>query len=909
MFKRLLKIILSLNLIVISFIFFVFAEKQIITIDDILKVDRVSDLQISPDCKYVVWVQSKPDFKKDKRINHLWMAFLKEKIEPIQLTRGENSNWSPRWSPDGKRLAFLSDRKKKSQIFIMPILGGEPEQVTDVKMGIIRFAWRNNHSIIFSARENEYFYEKKAKERKDDAKVIDDIEAFYPIRLFEINLKDKKIIRITKNKDRIQNFAISPNGNWAITMHIDTPLYEVEAKHRPKYFLINLNDYTVKEIWKEKYFSPTRFQWSYDSRKVFLIEEKSNYEEKRAPGIPFLYEYNLEKNKCQLIPINWEKGIGEIYGRIFDAEKNKIVTSLANGVINPLIVLERSQKSDKWRIFKINHKMAANISNHDLGKDGKTFVFIHSTSSTLPALYCGELSKNKLINVRKLVQFNKHLKNKFIAKSEIIRWKSKNGREIEGILYYPKDYEKGKRYPLIVSIHGGPSAYDPDWFTLSWGDYPHLLAGKNCFVLFVNYSGSSNYGLEFLESIFGKYYELEIPDILSGIDYLIDKGLVDPDKLGLMGWSNGAILSIGLVVETDRFKVACCGAGDVNWISDYGNCRFGPQFDNLYLGGPFREKLDVYIKKSPIFRLDRVKTPTLILFGDKDTNVPTEQGFEHYRTLQQIGKVPVRFVLFPGEPHGFRRISHQRRKIEEELAWFDKYLFGKEEKKNKALKKGSPLDIALKKDFKYDEEGNLGIIINGILVPETVRIGKIEVGRFEVTRAQFAQFLRENKDINTSSIVGWTEKGFKPGTQNYPVSGIDFEIAIKYCKWLSEKTGEKYRLPKEKEMKEWLEKCTGNENTLCYWAGYNLSPDEADMLEEKFQELEKTQGLILPVGYFNASFGKIYDLNGNVSEWCVKENGEGIILGLSARHICDKKEPYRSPSLEYVGFRILKETK
>ncbi|MCP2604684.1 prolyl oligopeptidase family serine peptidase [Candidatus Aminicenantes bacterium AH-873-B07] len=908
MLKKILKIFL-INLFIGILVYPVFPKKPVITIDDILNVDRVSDLQISPDCKYVVWVQSKPDLKKDKRLNHLWMAFLEEKIEPIQLTRGENSNWFPRWSPNGKKLAFLSNRKKKPQIFIMSIFGGEPEQITNVKMGVNRFAWKDNNTLIFSAREDEYYYEKKAKERKDDAKVIDDIEAFYPIRLFEINLKEKKITRITKNKDRIQNFTISPDGNWAITMHIDTPLYEVEAKHRPKYFLVNLKDYSMKEIWKEKYFSPNYFQWSFDSKKVFLIEEKSNYEEKRAPGIPLLYEYDLEKDRYQLIPVNWEKGLGEIYGKIFDSAKNKIVTSLANGVINPLIVLEKSKKSEKWRIFKVNHKMSANISNYAFGKDGKTFVFIYSTSSTLPALYYGELDKNKLRNVRKLMQLNKHLKNKFIAKSKIIQWKSEGDREIEGILYFPKDYKEGEKYPLIVSIHGGPSAYDPDWFTLSWADYPHLLAGKNCFVLFVNYSGSSNYGLEFMESIFGRYYELEIPDILSGINYLIEKGLVDPEKLGVMGWSNGAILSIGLVVKTDRFKVACCGAGDVNWISDYGNCRFGPQFDNLYLGGPFWKNLELYIEKSPIFKLDKVKTPTLIIFGDKDTNVPTEQGFEHYRTLQQIGKVPVRFVLFPDEPHSLRRISHQKRKIEEELAWFDKYLFKKEEKKNKALKKGSPLDMALKKDFKYDNKGNLGIVVNGILVPETIKIGEIEVGRFEVTRAQFAQFLKENKQFNTSSLIGWTKNGFKPGTGNYPVSGIDFETAVKYCKWLSEKTGENYRLPKEGEMREWLKKCNGKENTLCYWAGYKLSPDEADLLEEKFKEVEKRQGLILPAGYFSASFEKIYDLNGNVSEWCIKKNGEGIVLGLSARHICDKKEPYKPPCIKYTGFRIVKEIK
>ncbi len=168
----------------------------------------------------------------------------------------------------------------------------------------------------------------------------------------------------------------------------------------------------------------------------------------------------------------------------------------------------------------------------------------------------------------------------------------------------------------------------------------------------------------------------------------------------------------------------------------------------------------------------------------------------------------------------------------------------------------------------------------------------------------------ENKGINTENLLGFKGGKFEAGTENFPVSGVDFETALKYCEWISSKTGLSFRLPKEKEMEEWLKKCSGEENTLCYWAGYNISIDEAEELEDKIKELESKNGLILPVGTFAPSFENIYDLNGNVSEWCSGEGKEeGKVLGLSARNICDKRSIYKAPSLKYTGFRVVMEKK
>jgi poly(3-hydroxybutyrate) depolymerase len=505
----------------------------------------------------------------------------------------------------------------------------------------------------------------------------------------------------------------------------------------------------------------------------------------------------------------------------------------------------------------------------------------------------GNLTANAIENAKEFLEINSFLKTKNIAKTEIIHWTGARGDTVEGILYYPHNYEEGKKYPLVPMIHGGPAGVDMDSFMEHPFRYPNLLASKGAFVFRPNYHGSSGYGLEWVESIKLHYYEYEVPDILTGIDHLIDKGFVDPDRVGIMGWSNGSILSIACCIERPNFfKALCAGAGDVNWISDYGNVAFGQAWADAYFGGPPWEKPEYYVKISPLFKLDRNTTPTIIFFGTEDVNVPTEQGWEHFRALQQIGKVPVRFLLFPGEPHGFLKLSHLKRKVEEEMVWYDKYLFKTFEEQNEAFNPSSPLGIELEK-AKIARVGSLyGKKQNGVLCPETVKHNKLMVSRFEITRAQFKEFKNSYK--------------FSPGTENYPANNITFEDARKYSQWLSKKTGKNYRLLTEKEMGELTALAKGNkENNLDYWAGYSPSPDEVKLLADKIGELEKKKPLLMNAGSMNPA-GKtgLYDLGGNVSEWCSTEDGKGKILGLSAVSPSDQKAKFQPPSASYVGFRV-----
>ncbi|MCK4774295.1 MAG: prolyl oligopeptidase family serine peptidase, partial [Candidatus Krumholzibacteria bacterium] len=444
-----------------------------------------------------------------------------------------------------------------------------------------------------------------------------------------------------------------------------------------------------------------------------------------------------------------------------------------------------------------------------------------------------------ILDAKPITKINQHITKKSKAKTEVVTWTGAKDEEIEGILYYPHDYEEGKKYPLVLMIHGGPRATDMDHWSEYWA-YPHqLFAQRGAFILKPNYHGSGNYGLEWMESIKGHYYELEVPDILSGIDSLVAQGNVDDEALGIMGWSNGSILAIACCIESDRFKVLCAGAGDVNWTSDYGNCAFGAAFDNAYFGGQPWENPQVYIDKSPLFRMQELETPTLIMFGSQDTSVPTEQGWQHFRAMQQIGKAPVRFLLFPGTGHRLRKLSHQRRKMEEELAWFDKYLFGTFAEGNEAFDERSPLAWALEKASVKTVGHLIGEEFDASIVPEIVELGDIRVSRFEITRAQFSAF-----DLHYS---------YPPGTDNYPVNEISLPLAQAYCIWLSEKMGQTYRLPTEDEMDKLLTAVASNlshENNLGYWLGYDPTPDEMKMISEKIEELDKSRLLIEPVGSF-----------------------------------------------------------
>jgi dipeptidyl aminopeptidase/acylaminoacyl peptidase len=862
--------------------------------------ELAGSFQISPDGRWAVWVKNVADKEKNGRVTNLILSSLTEKRE-IELTRGSESSANPKWSPDGQLIAFVTSRPApkakppapgeapKPQLWLINPSGGEPWTVTDFSRGVTNYEWADPDTIIFAAQEEPTLYEKEIKEKKDTSVVVEDEQHAPPRRLFKFSIKAKKFTRLTDNADRILAFSLSPDGSKAVTIHDRSLRFVYDNKIKPVVFLYDLDTGERKQIFTEPKFNIGQVRWAHDGKSFYAVSAFTNHPQYLNATIDELYHYELASGAPVKVNLEWENGLAS---GIFVTEDG-FVTLLANGARHKAARYRHEGRA--WSRQWIEGEHARNIFGVQLGKDNKTLLYSYTTASNPVQWYRARLEGARIEGQAQLTDLNPGLKKKTIAKSEVIRWKGALDEEVEGILYYPHGYEAGKKYPLVVMIHGGPAGADFDEWDESWAYPANLMCQRGAFVFKPNYHGSSNYGLKWVESIGGgKYYDLEVPDIEKGVDHLVAKGLVDANQLGVMGWSNGSILTIALTVTTTRYKVAGAGAGDVEWASDWGNAHFGASFDNYYFGKSPLEDPQLYIKKSPFYRLDRVRTPTIIFFGTEDTNVPTQQGWMHYRALQQLGKTDVRFILFPGERHSPQKLAHQRRKLEEELAWFDKHLFKTLKDENEAFKPDSPLAIALKLKNAKADGVRYGLLDKaGCLLPETVKLKGLEVGRFEITRAQYAQFDKSYK--------------VEPGKENYPANNISFEQAKAYCEWLSKATGQLYRLATEAEAESLYSTPAGPENTLDFWAGYAVNPDDAARLGRKLGEVGGA-ALLKEVGSFKGE-GKddpVFDLGGNVAEWVIAKDGTGRVMGGSADTPVDAKLRTRKPAPEYTGFRVIK---
>jgi dipeptidyl aminopeptidase/acylaminoacyl peptidase len=858
------------------------AAAQQWTVDDILLSERGSAMELSRDGTLAVWVKSKMDKKKGTSVSQLMLRNLTGDFE-VQLTRGKDSSNSPHFSPDGTKIAFLTSRKDAeadeskdkplSQVWILDVRGGEPYKLTSFKKGVKEVNWVDNDNLLVTAAEDPSLYEQQSKERKDTSNVVDDDEHAPPVRLFKFALKGKKPERLTENTDCITRTAVSDDGAWAVTIHERSLAFEYNNKIRPATFLHDLKAGTATQLFTDGKLLPRQVRFTTDNKGFYFATPFANHPLYLMAATTHLYYYDIASGQETRVNLDWDKDLGGGY----DVSSEGLIALLADGVRYKPALYQKN--GDSWNRSWVTGQHEKNIFDIEWSRDGKTLLYSYTTASVPGQWYAAKFAKSAVLDAKPITKLNSHIEKKTKAKTEIMTWTGAKDEEVEGVLYYPHNYEAGKKYPLVLMIHGGPHGTDMDSWSERWG-YPHqLFAQRGAFILKPNYHGSGNYGLEWGESITGgQYNELEWIDCERGVDALIAKGLVDPEKLGTMGWSNGSIITIEITTRTTRYKAASAGAGDVNWISDWGNCQFGHSFDDLYLGTTPLADPEFYLKKSPLFRMDKVVTPTIIYFGTIDRQVPTEQGWQHYRALQHLGKTDTKFILFPGEAHGPRKYGHQHRKMTTELEWFDKYLFKTAEAKNEAMKPGSPLAAALKLKSAGD-------------IPETVPRDEIAIGRFEVTRAQYAAF---------KSCYS-----YPAGTGAYPANNISFADATAYCKWLSNKTGKTYRLGTEKEMAKHL-KPSAKDNTLDAWAGYGVNLDDAAKLAGSVAQLGPGT-LLKPVGSFAGSGDDpIYDLGGNVAEWVVAEDGSGKALGGSADRPADAKGN-GSASAAFTGFRVVQE--
>ncbi len=883
------------------------AAKPAWDIDDVIFTESIRDIQVSPDGRWAVWVHEAPNKERSEIIGNLVRLELATGRETI-LTRGNESCSNPRWSPDGQKLAFLRPRSESrdhatddssgNQIWLLDPNGGEPWPLTEWPSNILHFDWAGPDALVFAAQETPTLRASTLKEEKDDTVVVEDERHEPPVRLFRVEASSKKVTRLTENRDRIDKLAVSPDGRHAVAIHQRSLRYNFDNKIKPVVLLHDLQGGKSQRIFTEPHWNIQHVDWSPDSRGFYAVNLHNSQPRLAQAGVLQLHYFDLARHAETPVDLDWERGLAEREdgddAAALTVTRDGFIALLADGLGTEIARYTRA--GGGWQREWLRGEHAGHIFDVQASADGKTLLYAYSTASTPTQWYRAARDGPRLDKPQPFAVLNPRLRELRHARTETVAWKGARGEDVQGILYYPHNYRKATKYPLVVMIHGGPAAADHDAWD-DWWMYPaNLVCQRGAFVLKPNYHGSSGYGLKWLESITrGRYGDLETIDIEKGVDSLIARGLVDPARLALSGWSNGAILTNLLTVRTTRYKAAIAGAGNVEYLSDWANCEFGDAFNRYYLGASPLDNPFLYLLKSPFYRLQRVRTPTLIFFGSEDQTVPVHQGWVQYRALQQLGKTDVRFVLFPGEKHSLAKLAHRRRKVKEELAWLDRYLFASVDRANPSLKEDSPLAWALKRRHASREGSRYGVRIKDRLVPETVTYGELRIGRFEVTRAQFAEFDKTYK--------------VEPGRENYPANGITFEQAKNYCTWLSKQTGRTYRLPTEDEAEELYEHTEGDENTLDHWAGYAVNPDDAARLREMLKK-QDGEALLKEVGSFRAvgDDQAVFDLGGNVAEWVTTKDGKGVVRGGSADAAVDSKQTKNQAAASYRGFRVIEET-
>jgi dipeptidyl aminopeptidase/acylaminoacyl peptidase len=639
-------------------------EKRPMTLIDLLEVPNLSDPQLSPDGRQLLYVLGKADWKANKRIEHIWRV-ESDGSGAIQLTYGDEGESSPRWSPDGKWIAFLAKRgeSKETQVYLLSNSGGEAEPLTRHETSVSSPSWAPDGSAVFFLAPDPKTSEEKEKEKlKDDVFAFD--ENFKQRHLWRIGVADRAEKRITEGNYSVLSYRLSRDGSKVAHHRAPSPLID-HAKHGEVWVMavdgtaaVELTRNRVEESGAE--LSPDNAQvlFTSDSNEKFEPYYNGNIFLAPAAGGPvrqLLADLPHEVNQA-----SWSKGGEAIY---FTAN---------TGVRSELFRVELAGQKLQ-QLTKGDHALGAWRFSPTAGQHVMTIDQPANAGDVwiLPA--AGEAPPRQVTRV--FDELDRRFK---LPRQEAIRWKGADGVTVEGLLYYPLDYQAGKAYPLVVQTHGGPAASDKFGFG-RWSNYTQVLAAKGYAVLKPNYRGSTGYGDDFLRDMVGHYFKNSHLDVMTGVDHLIQQGIADPNRMVKMGWSGGGHMTNKIITHTDRFKAASSGAGAANWISMYAQSDVRTYRTPWFGGTPWQENapIDLYWEHSPLKYVHKVKTPTIILVGENDVRVPPPQSVELYRALKSNG-VPTHLYIAPREPHGWQELRHELFKMNVELAWFEKHALGRD---------------------------------------------------------------------------------------------------------------------------------------------------------------------------------------------------------------------------------------
>ena len=623
-----------------------------------MKIKSISQTDISHDGKYAAYVvrEAIMEEKKSEYLNQIWVTNLVNK-ENYQYTYNLKSSMSPKFSPDGKKIAFLSSRSGKNQIWVMNTLGGEAKRLTDEKKGIRSIKWSpDGKKISFLKNDNDTEEEKKSKENKTDVILVD--KNFKYSHIYTYNLDEDSVFQITNGDFSVNNFDYSPDGKKIIFSHqedtnINTGFVNTDIS------IIDSDGNNLKILIQRPGLDSNPI-FSGDGNKFAFISSGGKQE---SIGLRDVYIYNLKSDEIKKLS-NTPNRDSNIISWTSD-DKNLIISESINTTSQILLLPANGEQFISWSSKKYKEGVITSIVK---SKKSDKIILCYEKLDSPVELY---VTNSNYPSFTKLTDINDFDFPK-LSKTEIITWNSSDGMEIEGILTYPKNYKKGMRYPVILQIHGGPAGVFSQRFNGRPGIYmTEYFSEKGYVTIKPNPRGSTGYGKDFRYANYKDWGYGDYEDVVSGVDKVIEMGIGDPNNQFVMGWSYGGYLTSFIVTKTNRFKAASMGAGLPNLISmvtttdiqDYLVAHMGSEFWNDY---------ETYEKHSAIYQIKNTTTPTQIIHGANDLRVPFTQGQEFYRALDRLG-VDTEMVVYPRTPHGPREPKFLMDVSDRILTWFEKY--------------------------------------------------------------------------------------------------------------------------------------------------------------------------------------------------------------------------------------------
>ena len=630
-----------------------------------MKFKSISEVDLSPDGKYVAYAVRTPfmEGEKSEYVSQIWVSSSDGKMD-IQYTQGASSSASPAFSPDGQHIAFMSKRSDENQIWLMRLMGGEAEQITFEKNGVNSFQWSPDGKKIAFLKTDE-LTEEEEKIKKEKRHVIEVDKNFKYAHIYTINIekeKDakRKVQRLTGGDYHVNSFDWSPDGKTIVFSHKVNP--KINTDRINANISLVASDSSALKLIVSQPGPDTNPKFSPDGQQIAFQSTGGRPEPIGMDDIYIVSKDGTGLRKLMETPdrnasINCWGADGK---SIYFTETLKTSQVLYN------MPIEASKTSEIALMSNTNGVS----TSYSINPRKKEMAFVFQDLNTPPELYFSELNgKNPL----KLSAINSDIAMPKMGKTELIKWVSKDGMEIEGLLTYPINYKKGEKVPLALQIHGGPAGVFTQMFTGGPSIYmTQYFAQNGIAILRPNPRGSTGYGKEFRYANFKDWGFGDYEDVMSGVDKVIDMGIADENRLAVMGWSYGGYLTSFIVTKTDRFKVASMGAGLPNLISmvtttDVQDYLVG------HMGNEFWDDYETYEKHSAIYRIKNVSTPTQIIHGANDLRVPFTQGQEFYVALDRRG-IDTEMLVLPRTPHGPSEPKLLMEVSPRILKWFSRYI-------------------------------------------------------------------------------------------------------------------------------------------------------------------------------------------------------------------------------------------